>query len=123
MSWEHASALSLAIGLLGSGGNRLQHLVLLMYSPGVDGVGGTIDVQRRLNFRLAFAGLARLPGVELHASCGEYAAAYAALLDHARPLPVHPCFLGDWRKRPARPTGGGRPAEQTTALQSLMRIT
>src|SRR3546814_7420716 len=78
-----------------------------MYSPGVDGVGGTIDVQRRLNFRLAFAGLARLPGVELHASCGEYAAAYAALLDHARPLPVHPCFLGDWRKRPARRTGGG----------------
>src|SRR3546814_9223086 len=52
-------------------------------------------------------GLARLPGVELHASCGEYAAAYAALLDHARPLPVHPCFLGDWRKRPARRTGGG----------------
>src|SRR3546814_1237253 len=83
MSWEHASALSLAIGLLGSGGNRLQHLVLLMYSPGVDGVGGTIDVQRRLNFRLAFAGLARLPGVELHASCGEYAAAYAALRSEA----------------------------------------
>src|SRR3546814_16383828 len=41
------------------------------------------------------------------ASCGEYAAAYAALIDHARPLHVHPCFLGDWRKRPARRTGGG----------------
>src|SRR3546814_3141342 len=86
-------------------------------------------------------GLARLPGVELHASCGEYAAAYAALLDHARPLPVHPCFLGDWRKRPARRTGGGedrillyvgevkqekgflaRSEEHTSELQSLMRI-
>src|SRR3546814_2038827 len=102
MSWEHASALSVAVGLLGNGNDRLQHLILLMYSPGVDEAGKTVDAQRRLNFRLAFAGLARLPGVELHASCGEYAAAYAALLDHVRPLPVHPCFLGEWRERPAR---------------------
>lgn len=107
MSWEHATALSLAIGLLGGRGDRLQHLVLLMYSPGIDESGTTFDAKRRLNFRLAFVGLARLPGVELHASCGEYADAYAALLGRAAPLPIHPCFLGDWRSRPERRPHGG----------------
>lgn len=100
MSWEHATALSLAIGLLGDRRNWLQHLVFLMYSPGVDEAGKVYDVRRRLNFRLAFASLATQQGVDLHAGCSEYAAAYAALLGQAKPLPIHPCFLGDWHVRP-----------------------
>src|SRR3546814_330247 len=51
---------------------------------------------------LACSALARLPNVSLYAACSEYAAAYAKLLGKAEPLQVHPCFLGDWRQRPAR---------------------
>lgn len=101
LSWEHATALSLAIGLLGAPGSRLRHLVLLMYSPGLSADGTVLDAARRLNFRLAFAALDRIPGVALHASCSEHALAYAALLDRGAPLPVHPCFLGDWREAPS----------------------
>lgn len=102
MSWEHATALSVAIRRLGDGGRRLQHIVLLMYSPGIDQDRRIVDVRRCLNFRLAFAALSNLPGVDLFASCGEYAVAYAALLRRSSPLPLHPCFLGDWRTRPDR---------------------
>lgn len=109
LSWEHASALSIAIQLLGDAGTQLDHLALLMYSPGVTADGRLLDSSRRLNFRLAFSALARMPNVSLYAACSEYAAAYARLLDKAEPLQVHPCFLGDWRQRPAR-------AERSTGL-------
>lgn len=109
LSWEHATALSLAIRLLGAEGRALSHLALLMYSPGVDASGATIDVDRRRKWKLAFSALAEQPGVALHAGCGEYAQAYAALLGLPAPLPVHPCLLGDWsetdhaaRREPAR---------------------
>ena len=102
LSWEHATALGLAIRLLGAPGGRLRHLAFLMYSPGVDASGGIYDAPRSLNFRLAFGTLSKLPGVKLYAGCGEYATAYAKLLAHEQPLPVHPCFLGDWRERPKR---------------------
>ncbi|WP_140909351.1 glycosyltransferase [Cognatiluteimonas lumbrici] len=101
LSWEHATALSLALGLLGAPGQRLRHLALLMYAPGVAPDGQVLDPARRLNFRLAFAALDRIPEVTLHASCSEHAAAYAALLGRSAPLPLHPCFLGDWREPPA----------------------
>lgn len=100
MSWEHATALSLAIRLFGGEGGRLHHLVLLMYSPGIDQEGRTFDPDKRLNFRLAFVALDELPNVDLYASCSEYAVAYGTLLKRAEPLPLHPCFLGDWRDRP-----------------------
>jgi glycosyltransferase involved in cell wall biosynthesis len=102
MSWEHASALSLAMRLLGARGDRLHHLVFLMYSPGIDEAGSTFDADRRLNYRLAFHPLDTLPNLRLYASCGEYAHAYAALLGRSAPLPVHPCFIGDWRSPPRR---------------------
>lgn len=102
LSWEHASALGLAIRLAGASGTRLRHLAFLMYSPGVDTSGAVYDAPRSLNFRLAFGTLSRLPGVNLYAGCGEYATAYARLLGRGQPLPIHPCFLGDWRERPRR---------------------
>lgn len=100
LSWEHAQALALAIRLIGPAGERLQHLALLMYSPGLDFEGRIYEHDRALNFRLAFASLDKLPNVELHASCSEYATAYAGLLGRAAPLPLHPCFLGDWHTPP-----------------------
>ncbi len=105
LSWEHASALSIAMRLLGARGDRLDHLVLLMYSPGIDESGRTFDGDKRLNYRLAFHSLDVLPNTHLYASCGEYAQAYAVLLERAAPLPVHPCFIGDWRS-PPRPRAG-----------------
>lgn len=101
LSWEHAAALAQAIGTLGSRGRRLRHLVLLMYWPGVDAGGTLLDTRKYMNFRLAFRSLSALDGVSLYAGCSEYAAAYAHLLEWSHPLPVHPCFLGDWRERPS----------------------
>jgi hypothetical protein len=100
LSWEHASALALAIRLTGDGADRLRHLAFLMFSPGVDHAGETYDNDMALNFRLAFRALDLAPGVSLYAGCSEYARAYAALLERPEPIPVHPCFLGDWRDRP-----------------------
>ena len=100
LSWEHASALALAIGLAGGATDRLRHLAFLMFSPGVDYAGGTYDNDRALNFRLAFCALDRAPAVSLYAGCSEYARAYATLLERPEPIPLHPCFLGDWRVRP-----------------------
>jgi len=102
LSWEHASALSIAMRLLGARGDRLHHLVFLMYSPGIDEAGCTFDENRRLNYRLAFHSLDTLPNVRLYASCEEYAHAYATLLGRPAPLPIHPCFIGDWRSPPRR---------------------
>lgn len=105
LSWEHASALWLAIRQLGDAGRLLEHVALLMYSPGVAADGEVLDPIRRRNFRLAFSALAGLSNVSLHAACGEYAAAYASLLGTKAPLPLHPCFLGDWRRRPVSNLG------------------
>jgi len=106
LSWEHATALALAIRQFGTRGARFLHVALLMYSPGVDEAGRTLDPQRRLNFRLAFSALRTAGEVALYASCGEYAQAYRHLLGLASPLPLHPCFIGDWRRpRPVRRAG------------------
>ncbi len=109
LSWEHASALALAIGLADAKADRLRHLAFLMFSPGVDYAGTTYDHEKALHFRLAFHTLDRAPGVSLYAGCSEYAVAYAKLLEHKQPLPVHPCFLGDWREKPrSLRSGAGR---------------
>lgn len=102
LSWEHASALALAITLLGGRGQRLRHIALLMYWPGLDPQGRVLDGPRSRNFQQAFLALERCPGVRLYASCSEYAQAYAQLLARPEPLPLHPCFLGDWRRAPTR---------------------
>src|SRR5690606_21667209 len=87
MSWEHASALAQAIRALGPSGDRLNHLVFLSYSPGIDEAGRVFDRALRENNQLAFRSLDRLPNTRLYASCGEYAAAYASVLDRPAPLP------------------------------------
>lgn len=96
LSWEHASALALAIRLAGGRFGRLLHHAFLMYSPGVDAAGSTYDADRRFDYRLAFEALDALAGVRLYAGCSEYASAYARLLERLGDLPIHPCFLGDW---------------------------
>jgi hypothetical protein len=106
LSWEHAAALALALDMPGADDGRLRHLALLMYSPGVAPDGRVLDPSRRANFLAGFASLAGRSDVSLHAGCSEHAAAYAHLLRRGHPLPVHPCFLGDWRR--PRPDGAGR---------------
>lgn len=104
LSWEHATALGLAIRQFGVRGAAMRHLAFLMYSPGVDADGRTLDPARRLDFQLAFSSLRSAGDVVLFASCSEYADAYRHLLGLAAPLPLHPCFLGDWsRARALRP--------------------
>jgi hypothetical protein len=97
LSWEHASALALAMRLAGDRFSRLLHHAFLMYSPGIDAAGYTYDADRRLEYKLAFKALDALTGARLYAGCKEYASAYACLLERSRDLPIHPCFLGDWR--------------------------
>ncbi len=53
------------------------------------------STDRRLNYRLAFHSLDALPNTRVYASCGDYAQAYARLLERSAPLPGHPCFVGD----------------------------
>ncbi len=109
LSWEHASALALAIRLGDARAGRLRHLAFLMFSPGVDYAGRIYDHEKALHFRLAFHALDREQGVSLYAGCSEYATAYAKLLEHKQPLAVHPCFLGDWREKPrSLRSGAGR---------------
>lgn len=100
LSWEHASALALALKLAGGAANRLQHLALLMFSPGMDEAGHIHDLDAVSNYRLAFRSLWETPAVSLFASCSEYSRAYAKLLELPAALPVHPCFLDVWDKRP-----------------------
>src|SRR5690606_20587807 len=85
LSWEHASALAIAIRQLGEAGRLLDHIALLMYSPGVAAGGEVLDSARRLNFRLAFSALAGTANVSLYAACSEYANAYASLLGTKSP--------------------------------------
>lgn len=85
ISWEHATALSLAIRLLGEPGRRLRHVVVGMPWLDADVLANTSS----LNVRLAFRALHELINVDLFASGQEQALAYAALLQSA-PLPVHP---------------------------------
>jgi hypothetical protein len=96
LSWEHGLALAEAIATLGEDRLRLRHMILLMYSPGLDANGMVWNATLRANFAAAFGALAQQPHVTLYASCSEYATAYAALLGREHPLPLHPCFLGDW---------------------------
>ena len=109
LSWEHATALALAIRQFGVRGAAMRHLAFLMYSPGVDAQGRTLEPARRLDFKLAFSSLRAAGDVGLFASCSEYADAYRHLLGLDAPLPLHPCFLGDWSRartpRPADATG------------------
>ncbi|GAB3343664.1 glycosyltransferase [Marilutibacter aestuarii] len=102
LSWEHAAALSLALHALGPRGDRLQHIALLMYSPGVDCEGRSLDAGKAMNFRLAFDALRGAGDVRLYASCGEYSEAYRHLLGLPSPLDIHPCFLGNWDLPSAR---------------------
>jgi hypothetical protein len=103
LSWEHANALALANAALGERGRRIQHVVLLMFSPGVRASGDVIDAVRLSNFRIAFNLLRASGRVQLHAACAEYAQAYAHLLELATALPVHPCLVGNRAARVARP--------------------
>lgn len=96
LSWEHASALALALREVGERGAALQHVALLMYSPGVDEDGGITDLPRRLNFRLAFGALVQAGNVVMQAGCREYSRAYRHLLGLDQDLPLHPCFIADW---------------------------
>lgn len=115
MSWEHANALALAIRLLGPPGDRLSHLVFLMYSPGIDETGRVVDAERHANYRLAFRSLDVLPNTRLYASCGEYAAAYAHLMERPVALPLHPCFLGNWHT-PAVARSRSKPGHERILL-------
>lgn len=96
LSWEHAAALSMAIRLSGDEGRVFRHEVFLMFPPGMNRQGAMYDKAVALNYRTAFAALARTPGVNLSASCSEYAKAYRYLLSCHQDLPIHPCFLADW---------------------------
>lgn len=100
LSWEHATALHLAIQLYGHDGLMFEHHVLLMFSPGLDENGDVYNLQRSLNFRGAFRYLDLNENVFLSASCEEYSVAYMALLNGKCQLPVHPCFLADWEILP-----------------------
>lgn len=113
LSWEHANALALAIKLIGADGRRLHHIAFLMYSPGIDADGTCWDLPRSLNFRVSFNGLAANPNVSLYSSCVEFGQAYARLLDLPEPVPLHPCFLGDWSRPPERKPLG---AQRTSVL-------
>lgn len=101
LAWEHASALALAVRLSTGRFDRMLHHAFLMYSPGVSESGQPWDNARQLDYRLAFKDLASLSGIRMYAGCEEFASAYAHLLGHPRPLPVHPCIVGDWRDKPA----------------------
>lgn len=93
LSWEHASALTLALQMPGTAFPNQLHLCFLMYSPGIDRHGDTIDGARRLRFTLAFRFLGQRRNVRLFAACSEYADAYRHLLELPHAPLLHPCFL------------------------------
>lgn len=99
LSWEHASALTLALRLRGAAFPNQLHLCFLMYSPGVDRDGSTIDGARRVRFTQAFRFLSQLSNVRLFAACSEYADAYRHLLELPHAPPLHPCFLVEGRSQ------------------------
>lgn len=95
LSWEHASALALAIRLFGGQGHRLRHIVLLMKLPGLDESGVAQSPESKLDLRISFDALRKAHGVELYAGCVEQAEAYRQLLKLQVPLPVHPRIAGE----------------------------
>lgn len=92
LNWEHASALSLAIGLYQKrGGQNHQHIVCLMYNPSFMGDYGDIDKSRYLKFHLGFSALSKLSNVSLHAAEYELTKNYQAML--GKVIGWHPCGL------------------------------
>lgn len=93
LSWEHLNALSLALQMLDSGNNKLQHKVLLMFNPGINHLGETTEIQQCLNYRIALNKLQKISSVKLFTSCTEYSNAYAQLLALKSFLPIHPALV------------------------------
>lgn len=99
INWDHAMALSLVLAQWQKEARPVhRQLCCAMFNPGVDHHGHALDMQLELNAGIAFKALAACPGVEIQASDGELSRKYARLLQ--RPVPVHPCYLTDWRKLP-----------------------
>lgn len=95
LNWDHALALALA--LKQGDYPELQHLVCAMFNPSVTFNGAIVNVEQRMNFRVAFNMLNSELTVNLYASGYELARAYQALLDLPQALPIHPCYLTDWK--------------------------
>lgn len=95
LNWDHALALALALKQVDH--PELKHFVCAMFNPSVTFNGTIVNVEQRVNFRVAFNMLNSEPTVNLYASGYELARAYQDLLDLPQALPIHPCYLTDWK--------------------------
>jgi glycosyltransferase involved in cell wall biosynthesis len=116
LDWPHLQALGVAVARSGgSGCGRLQHLVLLMFSPGLNYDLDVSDQRRYLSYRMAVGRLWYQPNVRLFAASRDHASAFARILPEGVELPVHPCFFF----RPVQPRAES-PSEPSD-LRSCLR--
>ena len=120
LSWEHATALTLALRMRGAAFPKQLHLCFLMYSPGVDRHGATLDGARRLRFMQGFRFLSQLSNVRLFAACSEYADAYRHLLKLPQAPPLHPCFLVEGRSEDGSSRGPQRTRREASTSRAIL---
>ena len=92
LDWQHAIALSSAISIVDSMGNKTRELnvmVFLMFDPYfTEETGGQ---QLSINYRIAFKMLAKHKSVKMYASDYEIRAKYEHILQ--KKIEIHPCIL------------------------------
>jgi hypothetical protein len=114
MEWPHLMALAGALAAQPAGGP--DHLVFLMFNPGIDHRGRPGSPRRHRGYRMALAALARDRRVRLFAASSEIADACAQALDGAGRPRIHPCFFFDARAAGGAPrTGAPFPGSRVLA--------
>jgi hypothetical protein len=96
LGWEQAFALALAIQIDEQEQSDWQHLVCVMFNPGIDHQSKLVNSNHRMNFHLAFQALTRFHSVSLFASDEELRECYLHLLQREVDIELHPCYLSRW---------------------------
>ena len=119
INWEHANALTYALTKVSGVFPQVPviHCVCLMASPGDSQHSDQRTIRHWLNSKFSINNLLRQKSVMLFASDAETAQRYQELLSLPKPLPIHPCLLGDWKEQcntASKPVAGRNKALKIT---------
>jgi hypothetical protein len=97
--WQHLQALALSIARMPESVKaNWQFHIYLMYWPGMDEKGRTVELALKTQYKQTLQRLARDAQTHFFTSTAAYVAGYTQLLTGSgRLLGLHPFFLGDWR--------------------------
>lgn len=118
MDWPQLLALATALSSTEESKSGVEHLVFLMFEPGVAFDGKVTSARRYLNYRIALSMLGRQRGVRLFASCQDFLAVYRSAFESHLDVGLHPCFFFSTSGAAAHPSlvESDRPSSRTRVL-------